>query len=97
MSIEDFEGFVSTVEIGDTVYYHDNNTNETVECTVEYTYIHYKVACNMPWCGVVEIFLKNEQNGEVFKLTGEDAEADTFELFYTNAIEMFHGAKNYIN
>lgn len=94
MSIEDFEGFVSTVEIGDKVYYHNNITNETVECTVDYTYIHYKVGCNMPWCGVIEIFLKNEQNGEVIKLT--DAEADTFELFHGAAVEMFNDAENYL-
>lgn len=76
MGIEEFDGFVSTVEIGDKVYYHNNITNETVECTVDYTYIHYK---DTPCNGVIEIFLKT-QLGEVIKLTGE--EADTFELLF---------------
>lgn len=77
--VVEFEGFVSSVEVGDKVFYHNKKTDETIECTVEYIYINYK---NTPYNGVIEIFLKDEQHDEVIRLTVEDAEADTFELLY---------------
>lgn len=74
MKIEEFRGIVSSLEIGDKVFCHNKNTGEIDKCVVEYTYA--------PRNGVIELFLRYIQKDEVVRLTGEDAKADSFDLFH---------------